>query len=40
MDLEALELQAYREQFDDVGFVVDYEDSGLRNAFWECSHGH
>ena len=40
VDLEALELQAHREQLDDVGLVVDDEDSGLRDVFWECSHGH
>ena len=40
VDLEALELQAHREQLDDIGLVVDYEDSGLRDVFWECSHGH
>ena len=26
MDLEALEFQAHREQFDDVGLIVDDED--------------
>ena len=40
VDLEALELQAHREQLDDVGLIVDDEDPGFRNVFWECSHSH
>ena len=38
--LEALELQAHREQLDDVGLVVDDEDARFGNVFWECSHSH
>ena len=30
VDLESLELEAHREQFDDVGLVVDDEDASLR----------
>jgi hypothetical protein len=29
MDFEALELQAHRQQFDDIGLIVDYEDARL-----------
>jgi hypothetical protein len=29
MDLESLELQAHREQFDDIGLVIDDEDPRL-----------
>jgi hypothetical protein len=38
-DLEPLELQTHGEQFDDVGLVIDNEDSRLRFRFargWGC----
>ncbi len=40
IDLEALKLEAHREKLDDVGLIVDNENSGLWDVFWECSHGH
>ena len=39
VDLKTLELEADRKQFDDIGFIVDYQDTCFRSGFgWGRCH--